>query len=111
MNYIGSKYSLINFLKSSVTKMLKLNGETRTPSEMVFADLFAGTGVVSAAFMQDGYSVIANDIQYFSYVINKHVIENSGNLDEQRCMQLIDELNNVEGVEGFIYKNYCYEGT
>ncbi len=111
MNYIGSKYSLINFLKSSVAKTLEINGETRTPSEMVFADLFAGTGVVSSAFMQDGYSIIANDIQYFSYVITKHVIENSGKLDEQRCMQLIDELNNVDGVEGFIYKNYCYEGT
>ncbi|MDE7406395.1 MAG: DNA adenine methylase [Clostridiales bacterium] len=111
MNYIGSKYSLINFLKSSVAKTLEINGETRNPSEMVFADLFAGTGVVSAAFMQYGYSIIANDIQYFSYVITKHVIENSGKLDEQRCMQLIDELNNVDGVEGFIYKNYCYEGT
>lgn len=111
MNYIGSKYSLINFLKSSVAKTLELNGETRSPSDMVFADLFAGTGVVSAAFMQDGYSIIANDVQYFSYVMTKHVIENSGNLDEVRCMQLIDELNNVQGVEGFIYKNYCYEGT
>ncbi|MDE5593589.1 MAG: DNA adenine methylase [Clostridiales bacterium] len=111
MNYIGSKYSLINFLKSSIAKTLEQNGETRTPSEMVFADLFAGTGVVSAAFMQDGYSIIANDIQYFSYIINKHVLENSGKLDEGACAQLIDELNNVDGVEGFIYKNYCYEGT
>lgn len=111
MNYIGSKYSLINFLKSSVAKTLEINGETRSPSEMTFADLFAGTGVVSAAFMQDGYSIIANDIQYFSYVMTKHVIENSGKLDEGRCMQLIDELNNVQGVQGFIYKNYCYEGT
>ncbi|MDE6029796.1 MAG: DNA adenine methylase [Clostridiales bacterium] len=111
MNYIGSKYSLINFLKSSVAKTLEANGETRSPAEMTFADLFAGTGVVSAAFMQDGYSIIANDIQYFSYVINKHAIENGGKLDEGACLRLIDKLNAVDGVEGFIYKNYCYEGT
>lgn len=111
MNYIGSKFSLIDFLKSSISKTLATNGETRTPNEMVFADLMAGTGVVSYSFKQDGYSIIANDIQYYSYVITKHLIENNGNLDENRCAQLIEELNNLEGVEGFIYKNYCFEGT
>lgn len=111
MNYIGSKYSLIDFLKSSIAKTLATNGETRSPNEMVFADLMAGTGVVSGSFKQDGYSIIANDIQYYSYVITKHMIENNGNLNEDRCAQLIEELNNLEGVEGFIYKNYCFEGT
>ena len=111
MNYIGSKYSLLDFLKSSIVKTLEMNGETRTPSEMVFADLFAGTGVVSGSFKQDGYSIIANDIQFYSYVITKHMIENNGNLDKQRCKDLIDELNNLKGKKGFIYKNYSYGGT
>lgn len=111
MNYIGSKYSLIDFLKSSISKTLEINGETRTPNEMVFADLMAGTGVVSNSFKQDGYSIIANDIQYYSYIITKHLIENDGNLNENRCARLIEELNDLEGVEGFIYKNYCFEGT
>ena len=111
MNYIGSKYSLINFLKSSITKTLEASGETRSPAEMVFADLFAGTGAVSGAFKQDGYSIIANDVQYYSYVITKHITENNGNLDENRCAELIAELNDLDGVEGFIYRNYSYEGT
>lgn len=38
---------------------------------MVFADLFASTGVVSGFFKKQGYSIIANDIQYYSYVITK----------------------------------------
>ena len=79
MNYIGSKYSLIDFLEESINKTLKLCGEDRKPSEMVFADLFAGTGVVSGSFKKQGYSIIANDIQYYSYVITKHMIENNGN--------------------------------
>ena len=111
MNYIGSKFSLIDFLKSSIAKTLEANGEKRAPDQIVFADLMSGTGIVSSAFKQEGYSVIANDIQYYSYVITKHLIENGNNLDESRCMQLIEELNSIEGIEGFIYKNYCFEGT
>ena len=111
MNYIGSKYSLIDFLDSSITKTLRSCNETRVPSEMVFADLFAGTGVVSGSFKKQGYSIIANDIQYYSYVITKHMIENNGNLDVERCNRIINELNNLDGVEGFIYNNYSYGGT
>ena len=111
MNYIGSKYSLIDFLKQSIDKTLKLCNESKKPSEMVFADLLAGTGVVSGFFKEQGYSVVTNDIQYYSYVITKHVVENGANLDEERCKRLIARLNALEGVEGFIYKNYSYEGT
>lgn len=111
MNYIGSKFSLIDFLETSINKTLKSYNESRAPSEMVFADLFAGTGVVSGSFKKQGYSIIANDIQYYSYVITKHMIENNGNLDKDRCNKLINELNHLKGIEGFIYKNYSYGGT
>lgn len=111
MNYIGSKYSLIDFLETSIDKTLKMCKEDRSPSEMVFADLFAGTGVVSGSFKKQGYSIIANDIQYYSYVITKHMIENNGNLDKDRCNRFIDELNQLDGIAGFIYRNYSYEGT
>ncbi len=111
MNYIGSKYSLIEFIKDTIEKILKVNNETRLPSEMIFADLFAGTGIVSGSFKEKGYSIIANDIQYYSYIISKHMIENNGNLDRKRCEILFDELNNLKGKEGFIYKNYSYGGT
>ncbi len=111
MNYIGSKYSLIDFLKSSVNHTLEENREEKKPCEMVFADIFAGTSVVSGSFKESGYSIIANDIQYYSYIIARHLIENNGNLDKMRCDNLIEELNRLEGVKGFIYNNYCYEGT
>ncbi len=111
MNYIGSKYSIIGFLEKSIETTLEKSGEKRKPSEMIFADLFAGTGVVSGSFKEKGYSIIANDIQYYSYVITKHMIENNGNLDRERCEKLIAELDALEGVEGFIYKNYSFEGT
>lgn len=111
MNYIGSKFSLVDFIKESINETLNISNEARTSQEMVFADLFAGTCVVGETFKALGYSVIANDIQYYSYVISKHLIENNGNLDKEKCALLIDELNKLDGIEGFIYQNYSLGGT
>lgn len=111
MNYIGSKYSLLDFLKVGILETLKNNNEQLAPSEMVFADLFAGTCAVGGAFKSLGFSIIANDIQYYSYVFCKHLIENNGNLDNERCNSLIKQLNNLDGIEGFIYDNYSLGGT
>ena len=111
MNYIGSKFSLLDFLDGSINGVLIKNKEVKPKSKMVFADLFAGTGCVGGFFKSQGYSIIANDIQYYSYVITKHMIENNGNLDKEKMTELIEILNKAKGKEGFIYKNYSYEGT
>ena len=72
----------------------------------IFADLFAGTGIVGQTYKAKGCTVISNDIQYYSYVLNKHYIENISELDTG----LLATLNGLKPVEGFIYKNYC-EGS
>ena len=99
MNYIGSKYSLIDFLQQTISKVTSLKPE----DHFIFADLFAGTGVVGAEYKKDGCKVISNDIQYYSYVLNRHFIENCEKID----LSLLDHLNGLKGIEGFIYKNYC----
>lgn len=96
MNYIGSKLSLIDFLVDSIEQVA---GKTTG----IFADLFAGTGVVGSTFKRKGYTVIANDIQHYSYVLNKHFIENTETIN---C-SLLDRLNSLDGLEGFVYNNYC----
>ena len=99
MNYIGSKYSLLDFLHNVISDITGYN----KGDEYVFADLFAGTGVVGASYRKDGCKVISNDIQYYSYVLNKYYIENM--LTDNAT--LVDYFNNLPNVEGFIYKNYC----
>lgn len=100
MNYIGSKYSLLSFLETSIEEVSGYkNGEN-----YIFGDLFAGTGIVGKTYKAKGCTVIANDIQYYSYVLNKHFIENIPEMD----MSMLERLNNLAPVEGFIYKNYCY---
>ena len=98
MNYIGSKYKLSNFLKSEIRKVV---GEMK---DKVFCDLFAGTGAIGRAFKTESKKIIANDIEYYSYVLNQNYI---GNHEEIEWRESVDELENLEGVEGFIYKNYC----
>lgn len=98
MNYIGSKYSLMDFLTTTIADVAGTNAKGK-----VFADLFAGTGVVGKTFKEQGYRVISNDIQYYSYVLNKHLIENVPPLS----VDIVDSLNQLSGTEGFIYKNYC----
>ncbi len=108
MNYIGSKHSIIDFLEESI---LDTVGENK---KYKFCDIFAGTGVVGKKFKSIGYDVISNDSQYYSYVINKHYIENNSNITFSR-LNGIDNvfiyLNKLDNYKGFIYKNYTEEGT
>lgn len=121
MNYIGSKLSLVNFIEKSINEIIKEDNVS------VFCDLFAGTGAVGLYFKKKGYKVIANDMQYYAYVLNRHHIGNSSELTFKNLVGVIDQLDdvkiahrknvvceylqNLDGIEGFVYKNYCPEGT
>lgn len=102
MNYIGSKYSLLEFLQTTIADVTGI----KTGNGLVFADLFAGTGIVGLTFKSKGFKVISNDIQYYSYCLNKHYIENCIPLSAE----LVDYFNNLQGIEGFVFNNYC-EGS
>jgi adenine-specific DNA-methyltransferase len=61
MNYIGSKFSLL----SEIRWMLQEQGTEGG----TFCDLFSGTTVVAQMARQDGFTVIANDLQAYSYAM------------------------------------------
>lgn len=118
MNYIGSKLSLLDFIEKSVDEVTGGNYES-------VCDLFAGTGAVGRRFKRKGKHIIANDIQFYSFVLNRHYIGNSKPLGFAGLENVIPELNNstsrpeavceylssLEGGEGFIYQNYCLGGS
>lgn len=103
MNYIGSKFSLLSFLQETIQSVTKY----KKGQSFVFADLFAGTGVVGKSYKKLGCKVIANDIQYFSYILNKHLIESTPDNITIFDLSLYEHLNNLQPVEGFVYQNYC----
>jgi len=102
MNYIGSKHKLSNFILQSVKQVVAAD-----LSQQIFCDLFAGTGIVSRVFKPEVKQIIGNDLEYYSYVLNKNYIENNTTFyyNDQ-----LENLNNLRPVKGFIYKNYCLAG-
>ena len=100
MNYIGSKYKLSQFIKETVKSVVGNDLSKKT-----FCDIFAGTGIVARVFKKEVKKVITNDIEYYSYVLNKNYIENHKKLEYKKYLE---ELNNLKLKDtGFIYKNYC----
>ena len=120
MRYIGSKKNLLDFIGSSIVKVI--DAECK-----IFCDLFAGTGIVGSYFKNKGYSIISNDLQYYSYVLNRNIIGNNKHLLFDKLETLIpnlsstgasyrkysvcEYLSNLAPVEGFIYKEFCQGGT
>lgn len=106
MNYIGSKLKLCqDFIPKTIKSVCGVD-----LSKKVFCDLFAGTGIVGRTFKTLTKKIISNDIEYYSYVINKNYIENHIEIPNKE--KYIDELNNLKLIDnGFIYKNYCIGGN
>jgi adenine-specific DNA-methyltransferase len=99
MNYIGSKYKLSNWIKEEINKKISIKGK-------IFCDLFAGTGIIGRSVKKEVKKVIANDIEYYAYVLNRNYIGNHKNLKEK--LEVIEYLNNLPlRDDGFIYNNYC----
>ena len=103
MNYIGSKHRLSSFLKTAI-----INSVGQDLSNLVFCDLFAGTGIVGRTFKPLVKQVIANDIEFYSYVLNRNYIGNYKTLNSEEQLKT---LNNLDGIEGFIFNNYCENGS
>jgi adenine-specific DNA-methyltransferase len=109
MNYIGSKHSLLPFIDECVERVTGGDYET-------VCDIFAGTGAVGRFFKKRGKRVIANDIQYYSYALNRHYIGNNWEppfrglgLDKTANI-VIKSLNELPSISGFIHENYCTNG-
>lgn len=120
MNYLWSKLSLLKFIESSISEVVPND-------DYVFSDLFAGTWIVGRYFKQKGHKVIANDLQYYSYVLNQNYIGNHQDLYftglvseipelidtpiEDRKQLVCTYLEQLEGEAWYIYTHYCAGGT
>lgn len=120
MNYIGSKKSLLEFIEKSIWKVVK-------EKNYIFSDLFAWTWIVWRYFKEKWHKVIANDLQYYSFVLNRNYIWNHkvlwffglqeeipelfvADLHDTKNI-VLDYLNNLPWEKGFIYKNYSLKWT
>jgi adenine-specific DNA-methyltransferase len=105
MNYIGSKHKLSSFIKSTITDVVGTD-----LSQKIFCDIFAGTGIIGRIFKTYVKQVIANDIEYYSFVLSKNYIENHEDIVDKHYY--ISKLNNIKPISSnFIYNNYCLGGS
>ena len=67
LNYIGSKFQLLEWLDSSIKEKTGLKSfENKT-----IGDLFGGTGVVSYHFRKNNAIVVSNDAEVYSSIITQ----------------------------------------
>ena len=120
MNYIWSKLSLLEFIKESIDNVVKSDN-------YIFSDLFAWTWIVWRYFKSLWHKIISNDLQYYSYVLNRSYIWNNETLKfwwlekdipELKEAKLIDKndivckyLENIPWKEWYIFSNYSSWGT
>lgn len=113
MRFIGSKERLLDFIYSVAVKNKINNG--------VVCDIFAGTGAVGKLFKQKGFDIISNDNLFFSYVLQHvyiqmndypdfHLLHPKGNSNYEKCHNIIQYLNSLEGIKDFTYHEYSPGG-
>ena len=112
MNYIGSKLSILNYIDDTIQDFTNLKKD----QNIILCDIFAGTACVGKYFKRYNYNIISNDIQYYSYVLSKHYIENNkriefNNLKNIGIENVFKFLNYLQDKKGFVYNNYTKEET
>lgn len=119
MRFIGNKENLVEKIYQIMQEQ-KIRGDS-------FFDVFSGTTSVAQFFKKLGYKTITSDFLYFSYVLQQAYIVNNKEPEFNKLLKsinfqgrklfasplsiIIEYLNQIPPVEGFIYKNYTPEGT
>jgi adenine-specific DNA-methyltransferase len=110
LDYIGSKFKLLDWVSSTILEKTGWEGFTGKR----VADLFAGTGVVSYHFRGCGATVLSNDAELYSSIIAHAFTRSTYSL---KCKEMIDSLNSEmeEGAHndtvGFVAEHYSPHGS
>jgi len=102
IKYIGSKRLLVPWIVSVIQRVHEQTALTEV------CDLFTGSTRVGHALKAAGFNVHANDLYTYSYVLARTLI----GADEcqypcERIQPLLDELNALEGIEGYFTREFC----
>jgi adenine-specific DNA-methyltransferase len=108
LNYLGSKVRMMSKLETVIKPILKNAVKRNNNRQVVFGDLFAGTGVVGAHFGKhpEVGKIVTNDQEIYSYIINRalHTVPYTAKLSK-----IISYLNNqtfLPGKRGLVTVNY-----
>lgn len=104
LNYIGSKYQLLDWLTNTIRAKTGLSDFTGA----TVADLFAGTGIVAHHFRQLGATVVANDAELYSATIAHALVRGTYG---PRCQSLLATVAEAGDAVGPITTHYSPYGS
>lgn len=97
--YLGSKQRLLSFIEQSILERVPVIGR--------FCDGFSGTGVVASRFRKHADYVIANDILFSNFIINKAFLQYTiEQVSIEKLSHLVGCLNDMHPERGYVYENY-----
>lgn len=100
LNYIGSKFQLLNWIQENITLKTGINDF----KNIKIGDLFAGTGIVSYHFRNLGSQITSNDSELYSSIITESFVCSNFTL---KLKNIIQELNlSIDLKNGFITRNF-----
>ena len=99
ITYLGNKRKILPFIERSLNQ-IGLKGYT-------FLDLFSGSGIVSRlAKVHGAKKIIANDLEYYSMVLNTVFLRNEEG-DKKEFEEMKNEILSKPLFEGWVCENYA----
>src|SRR5574344_982092 len=108
ITYLGNKRSLLPFINTGIEN-IKNNLNKK---QLTMLDGFAGSGVVSRLMKFHADILHSNDLESYSYIVNKCYLANKSSLDIDYIQNTIKNLNKIKHnqlIKGFIATNYAPE--
>ena len=106
ITYIGNKRGLLDHLFAVFSDIQAALGKER----LVCADIFSGSGFVARLLKQFSSLIIANDLEYYSQIINSCYLSNASEFDEdiyQHNAGIINRKLSGGLIRGIISNNYA----
>jgi adenine-specific DNA-methyltransferase len=104
ITYLGNKRSLLHFIELAI---LQIKSELGKKKIDMF-DVFSGSGVVARLFKQHSNILYVNDMEYYSYCINKCYLTNKNEFSNKELLNWFNYLN-AKLKQKFIDTGFIYE--
>jgi len=106
ITYIGNKRSLLDFIGEAVSIVQRdLDKE-----KLDIVDIFSGSGIVARYLKRFSNKIVTNDLENYSYTLNKCYLSNKDEIDMDRIISYYNRLTEKldEGLnKGFITELYA----
>lgn len=106
ITYLGNKRSLLTNIQKEIQEISKELGER----QLVCADLFSGSGIVARMLKQYSSTLIVNDLENYSSILNSCYLTNQSDFPSaiyEDFFYRIESECSAKKIPGIITKNYA----